>query len=293
MIAALDDRITNCFKRFLPEQNKHLETFVNLLQLEDKTLRVTACGMLNAGKSSLLNALTDQLETEAFRTGPVRTTTKKAELSHHQFLFTDTPGLDVKAEDDKEAWATIRTADVLLFVHNPTNGELDQIEVDFLKTFIGEPGTSQQLVDRLLVVLTHLDSNDNHIEQVENSVRSQIKKSMGFDPQIFRVSYTTYCKGFLEKKTQLMEHSRIPILRNYLIGQLDRLQAAAIESRQIRIKKIKNELLMQLEQQISTREKTVAQLKLDAEKKNNHLRADFNQFFSRMQERLSAYNRDY
>jgi tRNA U34 5-carboxymethylaminomethyl modifying GTPase MnmE/TrmE len=36
-------------------------------------LRITTCGLLKAGKSSLLNALTDHLETELFATGAVRT----------------------------------------------------------------------------------------------------------------------------------------------------------------------------------------------------------------------------
>ncbi|MBK1642118.1 hypothetical protein CKO12_09560 [Chromatium okenii] len=99
-MSIFEPHVEEIFENFLPNTRDSRETLAAALQMKEQALKVIACGMLNAGKSSLLNALTDQLENEVFATGPVRTTTKKAELSHHQFIFTDTPGLDAIEADN-------------------------------------------------------------------------------------------------------------------------------------------------------------------------------------------------
>jgi tRNA U34 5-carboxymethylaminomethyl modifying GTPase MnmE/TrmE len=292
-MSIFEPHVERTFESLLPNTKVLRKTLAAALQMKEQALKVIACGMYNAGKSSLLNALTDQLENEAFATGPVRTTTKKAELSHHQFIFTDTPGLDAKETDDAKAWATIRTADVWLFVHNPANGELDELEIKFLQQLATLPGATQGLEQRLLLILSHLDSHAKDIENIANVVRGQIKEYLKFEPQTFFVSYTNYKKGYLENKQQLMQHSRIPMLQDHLDNQFERLQAAAQESRQARIAEIKSDLLSQLNQQISTREATITQLNSGAEQASTALKIDFERFLQRTQKQLAEYDKEY
>jgi tRNA U34 5-carboxymethylaminomethyl modifying GTPase MnmE/TrmE len=293
MKTVFDPSVEKTFERFLPNTRDSRETLTAALQMKEQPIKVIACGMLNAGKSSLLNALTDQLENEVFATGPVRTTTKKAELSHHQFIFTDTPGLDATEADDKEAWEVIRIADVLLFVHNPANGELDELEIKFLQQLAKLPCATQGLEQRFLLVLSHLDSHAQDIENTAETIRGQIKKYLEFEPQTFFVSYTTYRKGYLENKPPLTEHSRIPILRDHLLGQFNHLKATALKLRQDRITEIKAELSSALDQQIKTRSERIKWMNERTAKANSALKTAFEQFAQRTQKRLTDYDKEY
>lgn len=298
MNIGINETIDATFDRYLPKTQSLRETLASALQIREKALKVTNCGLLKAGKSSLLNALTDHLETELFQTGPVRATiknqTENQTLSNHSFVFTDTPGLDAKNDkgvlDDVEAWKEVLLADVLLFVHNPGAGELHQAEIEFLTQLAAEAGVSQGLPDRLLVILSHLDSHAGDMEKIAGIVCNQVKDCVGFEPRIFPVSFTTYRKGRLEQKPKLIEHSRIPALRNHLVEQLERLQEVAKNARQGRIIDLKNELLLALDQQINEREKRIKQLKKQAEAANASLKKDLEQFLQQTRHKLSVYD---
>lgn len=297
MNIGINQTIDATFDRYLPKTKSLRETLASALQIREQALKVTTCGLLKAGKSSLLNALTDHLETELFHTGPVRATiknqTENQTLSNHPFVFTDTPGLDAKNDegvlDDVEAWKEVLLADVLLFVHNPDTGELHQAEIEFLTQLAAEVG-AQGLADRLLVILSHLDSHAGDMEEIASIVREQVKGCVGFEPRIFPVSFTTYRKGRLEQKPKLIEHSRIPALRNHLVEQLERLQEVAQNARQRRIIDLKNDLLLALDQQINEREKRIDQLKKQAEAANASLKKDFEQFLQQTRHKLSVYD---
>ncbi|NVZ11408.1 50S ribosome-binding GTPase [Allochromatium humboldtianum] len=299
MNIGISESIDVTFDRYLPKTRSLRETLASALQIREQALKVTNCGLLKAGKSSLFNALTDHLETELFKTSPVRATiknqTENETLSNHPFVFTDTPGLDAKNDkgvlDDVEAWKEVLLADVLLFVHNPSTGELHQAEIEFLTQLASEVGVSHQgLSDRLLVILSHLDSCAGEMEKIASIVRNQVKDCVGFEPRIFPVSFTTYRKGRLEQKPKLIEHSRIPTLRNYLVEQLERLQEVAQNARQRRIIELKNDLLLALDQQINEREKQISQLKRRADAANASLKKDFEQFLKQTRHKISVYD---
>jgi 50S ribosomal subunit-associated GTPase HflX len=55
---------------------------------------IAACGLMNAGKSYLLNMLTQHIEQEYFKTADQRETTSNKKLETEQYIYLDTPGLD-------------------------------------------------------------------------------------------------------------------------------------------------------------------------------------------------------
>lgn len=256
-------------------------------------LRITTCGLLKAGKSSLLNALTDHLETELFATGAVRTTVKNQTLSHQNFIFVDTPGLDATEEDDKEAWNALSTADVLLFVHDPGIGELDQAEINFLSALAGQPGMQQGLEERLVVILTRLDSNEEVIDAIAQKVQNQIKKCLGIEPRLFQISFTSYQKGKLEGKQKLVEYSRIPVLQQHIFENLARLHYQFEVLRQVRLDESRNQLINAIDLEISSRTEKIIFHGKEFDRAYEALTKDANKLISTLRTKFAAYDETY
>ncbi len=81
-------------------------------QKNDK-VRIVNTGMVSSGKSSLYNALIDS-GGEYFPTGAARTTTRADYFDCGPISYVDTPGIDVRSEDDALAFDTIMEADLSL-----------------------------------------------------------------------------------------------------------------------------------------------------------------------------------
>lgn len=256
-------------------------------------LRITTCGLLKAGKSSLLNALTDHLETELFATGAVRTTVRNQTLSHQNFIFVDTPGLDANEADDKEAWNALNTADVLLFVHNPGIGELDQVEVNFLSELASQPGTHQGLEDRLVVILTWLDSNEEVIDAIAQKVQNQIKNCLGIEPQLFQISFTSYQEGKLENKQKLVDYSRIPVLQQHIFENMARLHDQFEVLRQTRIDESRQQLIDAIDTEISSRTEKIIFHGKEFDRAYGALTKDADNLISTLRTKFAAYDQTY
>ena len=100
---------------------------------KDASIKIANTGMVSSGKSSLYNILTGNTEKEQFPTGAARTTTSADSYHHEGIEYIDTPGIDVRDEDDSIAFDTIVRSDIILMVHNIKTGPLIKNEVDWLK----------------------------------------------------------------------------------------------------------------------------------------------------------------
>ena len=100
-------------------------------QKNDK-VRIVNTGMVSSGKSSLYNALIDS-GGEYFPTGAARTTTRADYFDCGPISYVDTPGIDVRSEDDALAFDTIMEADRILMVHNIRTGPLNRSEAAWLE----------------------------------------------------------------------------------------------------------------------------------------------------------------
>lgn len=279
--------------KYINNGTQLMTAFERAITTTAQPIKITTCGLLKAGKSSLLNALTDHLETELFATGAVRTTVQNQTLSHQNFVFVDTPGLDATEEDDKEAWNALSTADVLLFVHNPGIGELDQAEVNFLSQLASQPGTHQGLEDRLVIILTWLDSNEEVIDAISQKVQNQIKNSLEINPQLFQVSFTSYQEGKLKNKQKLVDYSRIPALQKHIFENMAHLHDQFEVIRQKRIDESRQQLINAIDTEISNRTEKIIFHGKEFDRAYEALAKDADKLISTLRTKFAAYDETY
>ena len=279
--------------RYFDDGEQLIAALENAFAVTAQPLRVTTFGLLKAGKSSLLNALTDHLETELFATGAARTTVHNQTLLQQDFVFVDTPGLDATGADDVEAWKGLDIADVLLFVHNPGTGELDRDEMDFLAKFSGPADGKQRLEERLVVVLTRLESNEKVIDAIGETVRRQIKDCLGVEPRQFKVSFTSYRKGMLLGKQKLIEYSGIPALRQHIVANLARMRNIAQALRRARVGESRAALLNAVDAALAERENEIARLQTKVDEAYHALAKDSEMLFNTLRRKIAVYNDTY
>lgn len=291
--SSLKSSIRTEINRYINDGGQLTNAYESAIAAKAEPIRITTCGLLKAGKSSLLNALTDRLETEFFATGAVRTTVRNKTLSYQNFVFVDTPGLDATEEDDKEAWNALSTADVLLFVHNPGIGELDKSEVNFLSALASQPGVNKGLEDRLVVILTWLESNEEVIDAIAQKVQSQIKICLGIEPQLFKISFTSYQEGKLKNKQKLVDYSRIPVLQQHIFKNMNRLHSKFEILRQTRIDEIRQKLINAIDAEISKRTEKIIFHGKEFDLAYEALAKDADKLISTLRTKFAAYDETY
>lgn len=279
--------------RYLNDGGELIKTLTSAFSATEQPLQIATCGLLKAGKSSLLNSLTDHLETELFATGAARTTVKNQTLSHQDFVFLDTPGLDATENDDAEAWKGLSMADILLFVHDPGTGELHLDEVKFLSKLASQASGQLGLEERLVVVLSRLDSNAEVIGAIGEAVCKQINACLGIEPLLFHVSSTSYRKGKLNNKPKLIEYSGIPALRKHIIGNLTRMHNTAKALRHSRISASREQLMAAIDASIAEREKEITLHKKKANEEFQALARDSETLLVALRSRIAVYDENY
>lgn len=130
---------------------------------------VALAGRRNAGKSSLFNAILGRNRAITDSTAGLTRDILKAEVirGDYHFYLTDTPGLDLDAEDDLErivlekASVYLNTIDLILFLcEPPAPGSFDLDFYDKLRKNISSIP--------ILTVLNKMDSHDNDQEYLNN-----------------------------------------------------------------------------------------------------------------------------
>lgn len=175
---------------------------------------VAVWGLMNAGKSYLLNMLTQHLDTEYFKTNDFRETAEIKTTLFGNIIYLDTPGLDANNADDMEAMRGVAQADVVLFVHQP-QGALEQIEMDFLQNLKNSFGENAE--KNIILVLSKVDKESpEKIQMIENEMLAQCQEILGFSPKCFQISNTRFHKGMNEHKNALTQASHINELSNYV-----------------------------------------------------------------------------
>jgi len=211
-------------QRALPESNlliqlahRHPE-FLRLRQeLEesanlDPSPRIAVCGLMNAGKSALLNGLTGNLEIEVFETKAVRATIRVQELEHEGRIYLDTPGIDACDEDDQQAWSGLANSDVIIFVHSLRTGTLDEIETTFLRELQRRYPKVEQ---NMLVVLTHAESAPQE-QKRERAIREILQSVFEIVPPTFLTSFSILRNGMRKRNSKLLELCGYSLLDDYL-----------------------------------------------------------------------------
>lgn len=192
------------------------------------THQVAICGLMNAGKSALLNMLTGHLEKEYFATGASRTTADVQSITMDNIDWLDTPGIDASDSDDHTAWRGILRADSVLFAHTLRTGTLEQVELDFLNTLMRH---IPDLPQRLIVVLTHADSVEAHQQESIDSITQILSTHFAKPLPLFVTSSPRFIKGTLTNKPGLVERSGIPPLLAAITTRVSEADASLASGR--------------------------------------------------------------
>jgi len=221
---------------------KYSQDFLNQSLRSEKPVIVT-WGLMNAGKSSLLNMLTQHIEQEFFKTNDFRETTEVSAYEGDQYIYLDTPGLDANTADNLEALKGIKKADIVLFVHQ-LQGELEANEVEFLKEVRTSFG--QYAEKNIILILSKVDKEDrSKVDQIQKRVLEQCEQYLGFQPQCFQISNKLYQQGIQKHKDGLVRHSHIEDLKQSINSIVSNTQVV----RQERLNQEKALLLKKLTEQ--------------------------------------------
>jgi len=194
---------------------------------------VAAYGLMNAGKSFLMNMLTAHIEQEFFKTNDVRETVVNARFECSECTFLDTPGLDATHEDDEHAQRGAREGDIVLFVHQP-QGELEAVEISFLTAL--RDTLDEQASSSIVVVLSKIDRETaDKIDLIERCVKEQCEQALGFTPRIFRVSGKRYQSGMRKGQAVLAAASGIDALAAHLRQQAGDVRTVRMRKRELQI----------------------------------------------------------
>lgn len=187
----------------------------------DRRTTIVAYGLLNAGKSTLLNMLTQHIEEEFFKTSDVRETAEIKKFEAEKYVYLDTPGLDACEADDAQAQLGASQADIVLFIHQP-QGELEASEVQFLRALKKSFGNYAN--SNIILVLSKIEKEEQaKIDLIEDRIKTQCAQDIGFTPKVFQVSNKRYQTGVINHKDGLIAQSHI----NTLIEHLDRVSLKA------------------------------------------------------------------
>lgn len=206
----------------IDESKELIKTIAKLKALspdkEEKPV-IATWGLMNAGKSYLLNMLSKHLDDEYFKTNDIRETAQIKELEESDYIYLDTPGLDANSADNAEALKGVEQADVVLFVHQ-LQGELEQVEIDFLEGVAKSFGEFAQ--SHIIMVISKIDKEEeSKVYEIQEKILKQCQEFLGFEPKCFQVSNTRYHKGEKEHKNSLISHSHILELKAHIELMLD------------------------------------------------------------------------
>lgn len=218
--------------------------------------RIAVCGLMNAGKSALLNGLTGNLENEVFETKAVRATIRVQELEHEGLVYLDTPGIDACDEDDRQVWLGLSHADGILFVHNLRTGTLEEIETKFLRELMRRrPDLNRHLV----VVLTHSESATQQ-QTREHAIRGILQSLFEVVPPTFATSFSALRNGMQKHSPKLLELGGYERLKGYLDTYLNLSAESLRNLRASRDEHSYAELRHFLDQQIVEREEQLQKI---------------------------------
>jgi hypothetical protein len=263
-----------------------VDRFAEIAKRDDPVMRVLVAGHRRAGKGALLNALTDASGTGSFRDSGKDDDVLTMEIRGVSYTSYHIPENGLARLPDEIAELAAGANHVML-VHDPGIGQLKRSEVDFLE-LLHEQG-SDNLRSRLSVVLSHREAYETIIQELLGFILGQSKDVLGFEPEVFMVSYARYLKGVLLDKPAFTERSGIPELQQRLSGLLDDINLRAAQSIGDSADDTVRLLLDAIDRALVERETEMRQIETHLDDIWSALVDDMDRLAGKYEERLAAY----
>ena len=193
-----------------PLVKRHFPEIANLpvqlkSALQDNRLRIMLFGAYNAGKSTLINALTGQA---VARVGDIPTTDAVHEYEWNSHLLLDTPGINAPIEHQEVSEKELERADLIIFVVRQEDQDADETMRWLFKLLKdGRP---------LFLLLNYDNSNPELLAKIREKLAQTLSDAAdqyGYDHELLtrlqtvEVNVHSAQRGQLENKPALREAS--------------------------------------------------------------------------------------
>lgn len=263
-----------------------VDRFAEIAKRDDPVMRVLVAGHRRAGKGALLNALTDASGTGSFRDSGKDDEILTMEIRGVSYTSYHVPENGM-ARLPAEVAAVAATASHVMLVHDPGIGQLKRSEVDFLELL--HELAPDSLQPRLSIVLSHREAYETIIQELLGFILGQSKDVLGFEPEVFMVSYARYLKGVLLDKPAFTERSGIPEMQQRLSSLLDEINVRAAQSIDSKVDDTVSRLLAEIDRALTERESEMRQIETHLDDIWSALVADMDRLAGKYEERLAAY----
>ncbi len=189
-------------------------------KLSDNNIKIVNTGLVSSGKSSLFNVLIDKIDEERFKTGAARTTVSQdSELISENIYLIDTPGIDVRKEDDDIAFNSTFESDIILMIHNIKTGMPNRQEMDWLKKICSNMNNTDEIKMRLIFICSWIDERDTSedYETTIQNTKEMVFEAAGTEIDFFEVSVKRYITGIKKNNNILIDKSNIKNFKKYLL----------------------------------------------------------------------------
>lgn len=183
-------------------------------------IKITCVGLYNAGKSTLLNAIT---QSNHFPTGDIPTTKKIAVFEQKGCTYVDTPGLNANATDDNTTQKALEDTDLLIFVSCIQNGGLTSAEAQWLRYTKQIFGSVARMKARTLFVISQYGRmEETSAENVVHKYQQDIERVLNFHLEpIYPLDVHIWQSGVEQNEPELREFSEFEVFQKALNKRID------------------------------------------------------------------------
>lgn len=230
----------------------------------NNVVKITNTGMVSSGKSSLFNVLiNDDLETndedDYFKIGSARTTMSADRFFAETIEYVDTPGIDVKEEDDEIAYKTIMSSDIIMMIHNVKTGPLHRSEAEWLERIVSNIGDSKIVEKRLIFICSWKDAREKSEDYGDliDDLQKTVFDICGTEIPFFKISVKEYLAGVEKNIEKLIVGSGINELKLYLNNYAKKYSTIKADLNKNELKKISTEIKNELNLVLSNKNNEV------------------------------------
>lgn len=226
-------------------------------------ITVVNAGVMNAGKSSVLNALMNK--EGCFKVDDIRTTVENKEVKFNDNIyFVDTPGLEANDQDTNIAYSGYKDASVIVFIHSLNIGELHKSELNAINKIKECFPDKESFLERFILVGTRKDmvSGNGQYEIIMEKIKRDLKEYCHIDSfEYVLVSVPRYWDGIKYSNEKIIDYSGIKELRTLIFNRLEKVMRTAQLLAEKRLENDKKYIVSILEKYRRTRENKIRNVK--------------------------------